>query len=73
MNAREVTIVTSPSAPVRHFSLAGQPAAAEALRVADDGVDLGVLDCLENPRGLLEVCCQRLLDQHRNSALDRPS
>jgi len=37
------------------FLLGGQPAAAEALRIAYDGVDFGILYGLENPRGFLEV------------------
>ena len=71
MNAREVTSVTSPSAPVRTFSLALEPFAAEALGVADHGVELGVGDRLEHARGLREVGGERLLDQHRHAALDR--
>ena len=54
-----------------HLLLAGEPFAAEALRVADHRVDLGVLDDLEHAGGLREVGRERLLDQQRNAALGR--
>ncbi len=71
MNARDVTIVTSPSAPDAHLLLAGEPFAAEALGVADHGVELGVGDRLEHARRLGEIGGKRLFDQHRHAALDR--
>ena len=54
-----------------HLLLGREPAAAEALRVADDGVELGVGDCLEHALRLGKVGGERLLDQHRHAALDR--
>ncbi len=54
-----------------HLFLAGEPFAAEALGVADDGVELGVGDRLEHAGGLGEIGRQRLFDQHRHAALHR--
>ncbi len=48
-----------------HLLLGGEPLAAKALRIADDGVDLGLLDGLQHARGLGEIGRQRLLDQQR--------
>ena len=52
-----------------HLLLAGEPFAAEALGVADDRVDPGILDDLEHARRLRQVGRERLLDQQRNAAL----
>ena len=69
MKAREVTSVTSPERAGAHLLLAGEPLAAEALRVADDRVDPGVLDDLQHLGGLRQIRRERLLDQQRNAAL----
>ncbi len=53
-----------------HLFLAGQPFAAKALGVTDDGVDLGVLDRLQHLRRLLQVRRERLFDQDWNAARD---
>ena len=53
------------------FLLGRQPAAAKPLRIADHGVELGVLDRFEHLFGFDEIGRQRLLDQHRQPALDR--
>ncbi len=57
--------------PGAHLLLGAQPFAAEALRIAHDGVELGVLNGLEHARGLGEIGGERLLDQHRHAALHR--
>jgi hypothetical protein len=64
-------MVTSPSAPDAHLLLAGEPFAAEALGVADHGVELGVGDRVEHAGGLREIGGERFFDQHRHAALDR--
>ena len=71
MNAREVTSVTSPSWPGAHLLLRGEPAPAEALRIADDRVDARLLDRRQNALRIGELGRERLLDQQRQSALDR--
>ena len=53
------------------FLLGRQPAPTEALGIADHGVELGVLDRLQHARGFVEAGGERLLDQHRNAALER--
>jgi len=54
MNAREVTMVTPPRA-ASHLLLAGKPFPAEALGVADHGIEPGVGDGLEQVRRLRQI------------------
>ena len=53
-----------------HLLLAGEPFAAKALGIADDGVEFCVGDRFEHARRLGEVGRQRFFDQHRQAALD---
>ena len=53
------------------FLLGRQPAPTKALCIADHRVDLGFLDQLEHLGGFRQISSERLLDQHRQAALDR--
>ena len=55
----------------RALLLGREPAAAEALGVADDHIELRALDRGEHAGGLREIRRQRLFDQHRQLVLDR--
>ena len=71
MKAREVTMRHVAERAGAHLLLGAEPFAAEALGVADHGVELGVGDRFEHAGGLGEIGGERLFDQHRHAALDR--
>ena len=56
---------------VADLLLAGEPFPAEALGIADDGVELGVGDRFQHAGRLGEIGGEGLLNQHRHATLDR--
>src|SRR6185312_4047309 len=52
------------------FFLGCQPPATETLGVADDSIQFRRLDRLQDTLGFRKIGGERLLDQHRNAALD---
>jgi hypothetical protein len=69
MKARDVTTVTLAERAGAALLFCGEPAAAEPLRIADDGVEGGRLDRGEHARRFGEIGGERFFDQHRQAVL----